>query len=104
VGELRIIKEPADQPLSEQMLDEHFVDLGFGEVGIEGGAAESDEFRKSRFELRSSLVRFVDVVVGRELGDQGPAALFGCFIEKMLEGPLRPSSWVTCWDLNAEGP
>lgn len=55
------------------MLDEHLIDVGFGEFGVERGAADGDEFGESGLEGRVLLVGFVDVFA-QGLGEVGNAA------------------------------
>jgi len=56
------------------VLDEHFIDLVIGKVGVQRGAAEGDEFGEGYFEFPVLRVGFLNMVA-QGLGEIGDAAL-----------------------------
>ncbi len=57
-GEFRIVEDPAEDTLGEQVLDEHGLDRVVRQVGIDGLAAEQDEALKAGDELFVGLALF----------------------------------------------
>ena len=66
-GGFRVLEKVPHQPLGEQMLNEHLVDVRFGEFGIQGRTADGDELREC---VTEGSVCFVSVseVLAKGLG------------------------------------
>ena len=80
--ELGVVENLADQPLGEDVLDQHLIDGGLRDVRVEARLAELEEVGERLLELRVVPVGLLDLL-GQRLGQVGDALL------ELLDGLLE---------------
>ena len=104
-GELRVLKQVPHQPLGQEMLDQHLVDVGFGKIRIQRRAAERDEPGEGLAEFPILLVGLGDMLAEglRRIGNAALELVHGAFEIALMGLVVRQEAVEEIRDLDRLG-